>query len=152
MGGLPAAVALCLIQRGVSLGAQRLRRAPWVQHAHTDAHLDRRVLEGVLKALGDRSGALRIGVRQHQRELVTSDSVGPVGGPRVTEDLGDCLQDRVAVRVSVAVVDELEVVDVQECQRERVSVAHRGRDRRGKLLLESPLVGEVRQPVTSGAP
>ena len=51
----------------------------------------------------------------------------------------------------VAVVDELEVVDVQQRQSEGVLIARGGRDGPRELVLEGPLVGKVGQTIAGGS-
>ncbi len=51
----------------------------------------------------------------------------------------------------MTIVDELEVIDVQHDQRERILIAHRGGHRLRELVLEGPLVGQVGQPVAGRA-
>ena len=56
----------------------------------------------------------------------------------------------VADRVAARVVDLLEVVEVEDRQRQRLVVAGRGRPRALHLLLECPVVAEPRQGVAQG--
>jgi hypothetical protein len=55
------------------------------------------------------------------------------------------------VRVPVAVVEELEVVDVEDGEGERQALALRERDALGEVVVEGALVGQVGQPVARGA-
>ena len=151
-------LALGLIQRGVGLGAQRVGPArcrrfpsPGPYRADADTDLDAGVGEAAAQAARERAGAARVGVRQKQRELVAPDSVGAISRPRLAQDLGDVPEHRVAVRMPVAVVDELEVVDIQHDQGQRILIARRGGDGLGELVLEGALVGQVGQPVARRA-
>jgi hypothetical protein len=62
-------------------------------------------------------------VREQQRELVAADPVGTVARAGRAQDAREHPEDRISLGVSVAVVDQLEVVDVQQDQGERVAVA-----------------------------
>ena len=72
-------------------------------------------------------------------------------GGRTSQHAGEHPQDRVALRVPVTLVDELEVVDVEHDQRERVVVARGGGHRVRELVLEGALVGQVGEPVAGRA-
>ena len=146
-----AALALGLIQRGVGLGAQRVGVLAGPQGAHADAHLDAGVGEAAAQPARQRAGAIGVGVRQQQRELVAPDPVGAIPGPGLAQHLGHAPEHRVAVRMPVMVVDELEVIDIQHDQCQGILIARRGGDGLGELVLEGALVGQVGQPVARGA-
>ena len=67
-----------------------------------------------------------------------------VGG----HDLGDRTEDLVPGAVAVRVVDRLEVVDVDDQQRERGALVARDRELQVELLLERSVVAETGEPVT----
>src|SRR5258705_443539 len=78
-------------------------------------------------------GAVALGLWKHDAELVPPEARGPVhvayGGE---DDLGDLLQDGRADLMPVAVVDQLEVVEVQHDEAELAVVAVGA----GDLLIE----------------
>ena len=100
------------------------------------------------ESLDDDVGCLGIGVRQEDRELVPSDPEPSVGGtdrhrdqpPQGTEEL-------VPDRVPVLVVDLLQVVEVEQRQRQWVGVTVGVRDLARQLLLERPMVPEPRERI-----
>jgi len=53
--------------------------------------------------------------------------------------------------MTVAIVDELEVIDVQQRQREVIVVARCGSDGLWEFVLECSLVGKIGQPVAGGS-
>jgi hypothetical protein len=146
-----ASLALGLVQRGVGLCAQCVGLLSGAQRAHTNADLDAGVLQGAGESPRDDPGAVGIGVRQRQRELVAPDSVRAIPGPCLSEDLRHTPEYLVTVRMTVAVVDELEVIDVQQRQREVIVVACGGSDGLRELVLEGTLVRKVGQPVAGGS-
>lgn len=126
-----------------------LQTRPQTAHAH--AHLDARLRQLTAEASGEHAPAGGVGVREHQRELVSTDPVRAVAGPRLLQDVGHALEHRVPVEVPVLIVQPLEVVDVEDGQGERFVIAHRGGDRRGQLILEGTLIGQIGQPVACRA-
>jgi hypothetical protein len=76
------------------------------------------------------------------------DEVGVPHGP--DQQLRDFAQHGVADRVRVAVVDPLEVVDVEQRDRERPLVARRARELVGEALVEQAPVAEAGQAVLVG--
>ena len=144
-----AAVALGLVERGVGLGQQRLRLVARPQRARADAGRDAGAAQGGVEAPGDGAGAVRAGAREDHRELVAADAVGAVAGAELAEDPGRAAQERVAVRMAVTVVEELEVVEVDGADAEPVVVARGGVHLAGEVLAEGALVGQVGQPVAA---
>src|SRR5687768_17819442 len=73
-----------------------------------------------LDPFGDAEGAFIRRLRQHDRELLAAVARGEVGGaidgPR--DDVADAAQALVPDDVAIAVVEELEMVDVEEDQRQ----------------------------------
>ncbi len=147
-----ASGALGLIQRGIRLRAQRVGRLSRAQRARTYADLDARVMQVAAQPPSDRAGALGVGVRERQRELVATDPVRAVPGPCPAQDLRHALEYRVALGMSLAVVDQLEVIDVQERQGEGIFIARRRSNGLGELIMEGALVGQVGQPIAGRSP
>ena len=89
--------------------------------ADAGAHLvqDERLADLAEDALGDRGGRVGVGVDQHDREFVaaqTKDRAGRRHRPR--EARTELTQQLVAGRVTEGVVDLLEVVEVDEEERQ----------------------------------
>ncbi len=92
----------------------------------------------------DTEGGLRLGCGQKERELVAADSEGTVGAAqRGPDEAADGGQQLVAGGMSLAVVEALEIVEVEDGQRERPPVAGRLGDLANELLLEGPVVAEA---------
>ena len=95
------------------------------------------------------SAPVDVGARQEERELVAADAIAriglPNGGPDEAADLG---QQLVPGGVAPGVVDPLELVDVEEHERERRPVAARLVDHPGDGLLERAMVAEAGEAVT----
>jgi hypothetical protein len=92
-----------------------------------------------------------IGVRpwHDDRELVATDPKGTVGASQVHRDLrGGVAKDPVARGVTADVIDLLEVVEVDDGQRERHGVARGHRPLSLDLLLEPSMVAKPGQRVT----
>ena len=106
---------------------------------------------------GELRGAGRTGVWEQDRELVTADPERAVGQPGLLPqqppDLG---QHRVADAVTLAVVDELELVEIEQHERQVVPVALRLVEEGLELLLEGTVVAEpgeaVDERVLAGLP
>ena len=80
----------------------------------------------VAQLLGQDGALLDVGLGQDEHELLAAVAADHVARPQVGADrLGDAAQDDVAGRVAVGVVDGLEVVDVDEGDRQRPLVARR---------------------------
>ena len=91
---------------------------------------------------------VRIGARHDDRELVAADPEGPV---RATQVAGHgrrgVAQQDVADRVAASVVDPLEVVEIDDGQRQRLVVADRAGPLALHLLLEGAVVAQPGQRV-----
>ena len=116
--------------------AGRVRRVALAIEAAGE-HASHRQLAGV-----------RIGARHDDRELVAADPEGPV---RATQVAGHgrrgVTQQDVADRVAAGVVDPLEVVEVDDGERQRLVVADRAGPLALHLLLEGAVVAQPGQRV-----
>ena len=86
--------------------------------------------------------------RDDEGELVAAEPVA-VAGSDLLDPAGEQRQQRVAHRVSVAVVDVLEVVDVDQAERQVAAVGNGGHRPR-RLFVERAAVLERGQPVGRG--
>ena len=106
---------------------------------------------GRADAFEQRWHVVGVRARQDQRELVATDARRVVA---VTEDPTEPLTERsdrgVASLVSVFVVDQLEVVEIDEHQRERPAVPHAPRDRHVEEAIEGATIEESGQGVMPG--
>ena len=92
-----------------------------------------------------------VGAGHDDRELVATDPEGPVGSAQVGGDGRRRLaQQPIADRVAARVVDPLEVVEIDDGQRQRLSVPRRRRPLALHLFLERAMVAEARQRVAQG--
>ena len=82
------------------------------------------VAHGLEHALGARAATAPVGVDEDERELLAAVARDKIHAPRQPFELGgERPEDPVAEGVAVGVVDLLEVIDVQQQQRERRRVA-----------------------------
>ena len=153
--GLPVALRLVGVDRAHARAActSRARRRPACRAADASSRAPgttrcrrRRTCAASRRAAGRPAGAgvarpasrLRVGVRHQDRELVAADPEGAVG---VADHLGDeaphPLEQLVARRVALRVVDELEVVEVEDQQRDRHAIPAIPVDLAVELLLEA---------------
>ena len=99
-------------------------------------------------ATGDHQARLDVGVRQDDREFVAADAVGTVAtADRAEGDATHRRQQLIAERVSLLVVDLLQVVHVHEQQRERRPVTRGLLELAAELLLERAVVPEAGQAI-----
>ena len=107
------------------------------------------VLEHPLGDLGGRVGAVEV-LQQHD-ELVAAEARGGVAGAdAVGQALGHVDQRGVAGAMAEAVVDGLEVVDVEEHDPELALLSARTADRVAHALHEQRPVGQVGHGVVEG--
>ena len=110
---------------------------------------DERRLERAAQALGDLPRL--VGAREileQDGELVAAEPRGGVLGAQAgRQSLGGRAQQLVADRVAEAVVDRLEVVEIDEDHRELTVVAPAARERQGQAILEQRPVGETGEVV-----
>ena len=144
---LVAALPLGLVQCGVGLGAQQIAGVARPRRAHADRDLELGLVQAAQQPLRQHAHAVCVGVRQEHGELVSADAEGAIPGAPLAQHRRDALEDRIAVGVTVPVVDELEVVDVEGHQRQRVVVAGRRRHRQRELILKGALVRQVGQAI-----
>ncbi len=108
-----------------------------------------RLVERELDALGDAGGALVVAAVEQDRELVAAEARRQVAGAQAgAQAAGEGDQQLVADLVPEAVVDALEVVEVEE-QHDRAAVG--AAERRLDLLGEQRAVGEAGERVVVGA-
>ena len=86
-------------------------------------------------------------VGKDQRELLAADAIGRLGAERLAQDLGHLLENAVADRVPVAVVDALEVVEVDDRERDGAAGRRGERERLAQVGLERAVVPERGQGV-----
>ena len=99
----------------------------------------------------ERLRMLAVGLRRDHRELiapVADDDV--MRSHRIHQRFRHFLENSVAVLVAVPVVHELEVVQVQEHQGERMLMATVALELNGQPLGQHPVVGHPRERVTLG--
>ncbi len=112
---------------------------------------DRHVHEAVVHPLEELRGVVRRRLRHDHRELVAADAAADVDGPDlVAEALRDLGEDGVARQVADAVVDGLEVVEVDDQERQPPVVALRAERLAAKRLVEVALVEEAGERVRLG--
>src|SRR5581483_4958396 len=88
------------------------------------------------------------GVGKHDNELVASDPGSEIAGAQpLLNRSGDGLQGSIATLVSVGVVDRLEVVQVEQQERERFAVAVGSGDLPLELAAKVPSVGKASEIV-----
>ncbi len=106
---------------------------------------DDRQRERVEDALGGVGGLLAVGdVLEQHRELVAAEARGGVGpADALVEAPRDLLQHLVARGVAEAVVDRLEVVEVEEDHREAALLAPAAGERVADALREQGAVGQA---------
>jgi len=93
----------------------------------------------------------RVALGQHDHELVTRIPSEELLAPNPLADQGrEFAQHQITGQVPVAVVDRLEVVHVEEQQRERSLVALSTRDLAVRELLEITPIVDLRQTVKDG--
>src|SRR5215218_5324661 len=150
-----------VVERAVRRSDELVLRAEFGERRDAEARgdTDPRAVGGVdllarqlaSNALRDLAGALEVGARQQQGELLAPPTAGEVdlADARV-ERGGEDLQHVVAGGVSPAVIDPLEVVDVREHDRERLAEALGTRE----FLLErggaEPAIRQAGEPVHQG--
>ena len=101
--------------------------------------------------LGQDGAFVDVGLGEDQHEFLAAVPADHVGRPQVrAERLGDAAQDHVAGRMAVRVVDGLEVVDVDEGDRQRALVAAGALDLGEERRQERLAVRDARQAVEGG--
>ena len=101
--------------------------------------------------LGEDRALLDVGLGEDEHEFLAAVAADHVGRPQVLGDrLGHAAQDDVADGVAVGVVDGLEVVDVDEGDRQRPAVARRALDLGEEARQQRLPVGDAGEPVDGG--
>ncbi len=87
--------------------------------------------------------------RLHDRELVAAEANDEVRGPRQRQQaVRDALEQHVAERMPVGVVDELEPIEVDDVQGEH-ALPSRQREKGVDMFAEMPAIGEVGQRIVA---
>ena len=134
-----------LVARDARTGEGREARA----HGHR-AELPQLEIGDALDArAGRRERLSRVGVRKQEREFVAAE---PEALAALTKPRGDLRQDAVAGRMAVQVVHPLEVVDVEEGERNRRPLLLRVVELSPESLLEVAVVAEPRERIGQGQP
>ena len=95
--------------------------------------------------------AVVIGVGQEERELVAADPERPVRATQAgVDDAADPAEQQVARRVPVGIVDLLELVEIEQDERQRPVVPGGGRPLPLHLFLERAMVAQTGQAVEQG--
>jgi hypothetical protein len=84
------------------------------------------------------------------RELVAAEAVAGDVVPQSSEQLGEGDEEAIALRMAMAVVELLEVVDVEEAQSDRGAVVDGVLQRVSEILLVRAVIPEASQAVRSG--
>ena len=135
-----SATRLGLIHRGVGVAQQDIGAVVATDrqrdaHAHREEHRliadAQRVLKILEESFGHEHGIVGTGdvLEQHDELVAAETADGVVGAEHRCEPFGEPDEHVVAGRVTEAVVDDLEVVDVEEHHRERRVVRTRMADR-----------------------
>src|SRR6266404_472287 len=116
---------------------------------------DGRELMVASDALGDPradiKGAVNGGFGQQQSELVAAITRGRVYGTAMqAEDSGDAAERLAADKMAVSVIDDFEVVEIEEQQRERPAGASRADRFRAKGLHQAAIVGQTGERIGAG--
>jgi hypothetical protein len=115
--------------------------------------LERLALDGQTGALGGGVGAGAVRRGQDPGELLAADAGDVLAATRHRPEAAAQLGEHaIAGRMAVAVVDVLEVVDVEDHEAERHAVAPAARDLVAQALLEAAVVDQPRQRVVRRLP
>jgi len=109
---------------------------------------DRELLDRRADPLGERPGLIEVRLPAQDGELLAAVAREHVlGADQLLDVLGELHQHLVAGEVAVGVVDLLEVIDVEQDQRQRGPVPRGERELDADAILEVLLVEDLRQPV-----
>ena len=149
-----AAVALAAIERGIGLAEELAAVDGQEWHGRDaaregDGALARRWPQAeVAQPVGRHEGVRGLRVGQDDGELVAADAEGAVAVAQgVADAVGHADEEAVAGGMAFAVVDDLEVVEVDEQQRDRHLVASVELQLAVQLLLEGAMVAEAGETV-----
>ena len=98
--------------------------------------------DGHADALGDADRRLELDARQKRQEFLAAGAEGKVGDETQfgAGAGGDALEAGVAAPVAIAIVERLEMIDVEDDRRDRTFVARAGAPEiRGLLVQEAPV-------------
>jgi hypothetical protein len=153
-----AALLLGAIQREIGLGEQPLEfaavlRADTDADAGADVHLVVVHLERAAQRLDQRLGHGapdfgRTGIGHQHRELVAAQACDEVGiAHGAAHALRGLLQQRIAERMAEAIVDFLEVVQIQQQHQQQLPMALCGRAHGNEAVVEFGAVGQSGEAV-----
>ena len=141
-----SALALRAIHRAIGALDELGPTLAGAERGHTDRcghgdrarrRLDQRRPDGLSRALGDLARLRATRAEQHEQELLAADPHDRIARPhRLGEHGGDVAQHLVADRVTVQVVDRLEVIEIHDGRGER------RRDRRAREGIVEPVAVE----------
>ena len=105
--------------------------------------------QSVEQSSGQCFGTLKIGVRQQQGKLFSTEPRRQVGWSRrrLAEYLAEKLERQIASGMAIGVVVQLEVVDIQQQQCERQAAAGMGIHLEGQTLIEGAAIGNLRERI-----
>ncbi len=154
-------VGLGRVQRHIGLAQQLVRLLTWAAHGHPDTDPDEDVLHAELEwrhalgqtDLGQRDRRRQIGhIFDQDRELVAAEPRDGVRGAQGRlQALRERDQQQVAGGVAEAVVDGLEVVQIDEQHRQLAPIAIGPRLSVNDAVVKQSPVGQTRQPIMEGA-
>jgi hypothetical protein len=149
-----ASTALGLVEGGIGLlddGLDVRHGRADLGHAAREGRRAQRARRGRPDGVEPSDGAVHPRPRQEQRELVAAEAERTVLRSTAREQSRDADQQRVARLVAVAVVRELEVVEVEHRHAQSLLVSDRQREAAAELLMERGPVPEIGQPVARRA-
>src|SRR5262249_52824895 len=116
------------------------------------ARLDDRTRRNLrLQALVEPPGVLNGGLGENDRELVASHAARDIRrADDIANALGDLSQHGVSGQVTETVVDLLEIVEIENDQRQTTPVAPSSRNLAGEGLVEVPPVMKARESIEIG--
>lgn len=88
----------------------------------------------------------RIALGKHQHEFITPEAGGDIDVPDgLAQTTGECFQDQIARRMAKAIVDLLEIVQIEKYQGKRLSFPLGASDLRSEMALGKSPVIETRE-------
>src|SRR5450759_5256873 len=83
------------------------------------------------------------GVRQDDRKLIAAEAIHEIARPRPTQQGSHVAQNSISMRMTELIVDELELVNVNERQGERIALALGAQHFLCYALLVCPVVSQI---------